>query len=99
MTPERRLTKKEIGEALHALWTAEECSIEVDSVDNYTSEGTHRPTLQNFQAVNLACFKNEASEWVFDGDLVKIVLEILRVSSVHLYQDGFSRKADCLAAK
>ena len=95
--------QEEISNALAALWTAEQCSQAIARAGNYTPpEGkTHGADLQYFQAVNLARFNDEASEWVFgeDSELGRIASELLGVPSVRLYQDGFFRKGDTAAAQ
>ena len=95
--------QEEINNALTALWTAEQCSIAVEQAGSYTPpEGkTQGPNLQYFQAVNLARFNDEASEWVFgeDSELGEIASQLLGVPSVRLYQDGFFRKGDTAGAQ
>ena len=95
--------QEEINNALTALWTAEQCSVAVQIAGNYTPpEGkTHGANLQYFQAVNLARFNDEASEWVFGdhSELGEIASQLLGVPSVRLYQDGFFRKGDTAASR
>ena len=92
---------EEINSALDSLWWTELCSKEVAMADNYTSEGTHGPQLQYFQAVNLAAFNDVAADWVFgeESELGRLSTELLGIPSTRLYQDGFFRKGDVASAK